>query len=295
MQAMILAAGFGTRLQPYTQYRPKPLFPVLNKPLLRCTIDMLYRYGANRIIVNCHHLGEQIVEAVAGTDGVLVQQETTILGTGGGVRRALKNLGNEPLLLTNGDIYHGIDLAKLYRYHLESGADVTLAMHDYPRFNTVDVKDNRVCGFSTGDPEYTKRAFTGIHVINPDMLLRIVDQEYSCIIDLYRTLLRDQITIGVYDTSDCFWTDMGTVEDYLALNMNILAGKAYRLPELGLPQGVIHKGENVYVDSTAVIEGYCVLGDNVRVERGARLKNAVVWENCVVPEKAEFIEHIVAV
>lgn len=294
MQAMILAAGFGTRLHPYTQYRPKPLFPVLNKPLLQCTIEMLRRYGAETVVVNCHHLGEQIVKAVADIEGVIVQQEEIILGTGGGVRRARKNLTDEPLLLTNGDIYHSIDLAQLYQAHLRSGMAVTLAMHDYPRFNTVDVRGNEICGFGTGEINCTKKAFTGIHVINPEVLDRIVDQEYSCIIDLYRSLLKDQIKINVYDTTGCFWTDMGTVADYLALNRDILAQEAYRLPELGISQKENqHRGSNVFVDSSASIEGWAVLGDNVQVGLNASLKNVVVWDNVVIPENAVFSDTII--
>lgn len=294
MQAMILAAGFGTRLLPYTERRPKPLFPILNKPLLQCTIEMLRRYGADKIIINCHHLREQIVKAVAGNDDIIIQQEDTILGTGGGVRRALQYLADEPLLLTNGDIYHAVDLAALYQHHLDSGFPVTLAMHNYPRFNTVDVQEDKVCGFSTGSEKVPKRAFTGIHVINPEVLQRVADQGYSCIIELYRTLLQEKRTIGIYDTGNCFWTDMGTVEDYLALNRDILAQKVYCSPELGTLQGRIHRGKNVSVDPAARLDGWCVLGDNVRVEQGARLSDVVVWDNVLVPEGAEYSNTIVA-
>ena len=86
MQAMILAAGFGTRLLPYTKYRPKPLFPVLNTPLLVAAVRRLKKFGFSRIVVNCHHLGEQISAALDDIDGVRIQYEETILGTGGGLR-----------------------------------------------------------------------------------------------------------------------------------------------------------------------------------------------------------------
>ncbi len=136
MQAMILAAGFGTRLLPHTKIRPKPLFPVINTPLLLLTIDRLKHFGFSRIVVNCHYLREQIVQAVAEIPGVIVQEEEKILGTGGGLRQALTSLDEGPLLVTNGDIYHTIDLGQLYMYHGERGNAVTMAMHDYPRFNT---------------------------------------------------------------------------------------------------------------------------------------------------------------
>ncbi|NNK15095.1 MAG: NTP transferase domain-containing protein, partial [Desulfofustis sp.] len=75
MQAMILAAGFGTRLLPYTKYLPKPLFPVLNTPLLLAAVKRLKNSGFSKIIVNCHHLGEQIVTCLRDIPGVSVQQE----------------------------------------------------------------------------------------------------------------------------------------------------------------------------------------------------------------------------
>jgi len=84
MQAMILAAGVGTRLLPHTLVRPKPLFPILNQPLLLLTIKRLQRLGFDHIVVNCHHLRDQVVAAISEVSGVVVQEEETILGTGGG-------------------------------------------------------------------------------------------------------------------------------------------------------------------------------------------------------------------
>ena len=82
---------------------------------------------------------------------------------------------------------------------------------------------------------------------------------------------------------------MGTAADYLALNRDILAGDVYRLPELVKKQdGLVYTGENVHIDSSAVIEGWCVLGDNVTVESGASLRNAVVWDNVVVSENSSY-------
>ena len=141
MQAMILAAGFGTRLLPFTKLRPKPLFPILNKPLLLLTIDRLKNCGFTKIIINCHHLADQIEEAVSPFNEVIVQKEETILGTGGGLRRAVDQMSDEPLLITNGDIYHLIPFLELYNQHKKSGSPITLGVHDYPRFNALKVEN----------------------------------------------------------------------------------------------------------------------------------------------------------
>ena len=84
MKAMILAAGLGTRLLPYTRKRPKPLFPVLNRPLLSLSIGRLRQAGAGEIIVNAHHLKQQIKNTLLSEENIILQEEDKILGTGGG-------------------------------------------------------------------------------------------------------------------------------------------------------------------------------------------------------------------
>ncbi|MCI5129172.1 MAG: nucleotidyltransferase family protein, partial [Candidatus Electrothrix sp. AUS3] len=109
MQAMLLAAGFGTRLRPYTLVRPKPLFPVCNIPLLHILLDKLVDAGCDRIVVNCHYLADQIKEAVERRPEVILQYEKEVLGTGGGLRKALEHFQDQPdtpVLVMNGDIFH---------------------------------------------------------------------------------------------------------------------------------------------------------------------------------------------
>lgn len=224
MQAMILAAGFGTRLLPYTKLRPKPLFPLLNEPLLLLTVRRLQNAGFDHIIVNCHYLKEQIVEALRGIEGVVVQEEDTVLGTGGGLRMALSQMRDEPVLITNGDIYHSIDYRELYKSHETVDCSVTMAMHDCPRFNKVTVADGMVTGFG-GEQTEECMAFSGLHVLDVEVLRAIPETGKSCIIDRYREYLSGGGTIQAYDVSGCSWTDMGTVDDYLALHGQLLKGE----------------------------------------------------------------------
>ena len=88
MQAILLAAGYGTRLRPYTDLRAKPLFPVANRPLLDRLLDQLHAAFAEPVLVNCHHLADQIEAALGDRPEVLVQREAEILGTGGSLRLA---------------------------------------------------------------------------------------------------------------------------------------------------------------------------------------------------------------
>ena len=293
MQAMILAAGFGTRLLPYTLIRPKPLFPILNHPLLLLTIQRLQQAGCDHIVVNCHYLREQIVHALQGISGVVVQEESSVLGTGGGLRLALDQFRDEPLLVTNGDIYHTIDYQRLYQDHKTMGAPVTLAMHDCPRFNTVAVQEDQVCSFddrSKGE----LLAFTGLYVLEPEVLTGIPAQGEYSIIDLYRQLLEQGQPIAVTRVDDCFWTDMGTVEDYLALHAGLLTGKIPLWPELGMsamsPFLLAHKAKG---GSDLVLRDWVCVGDAL-IGNNAHLQRSVVWDGSRIEEGRRIVDQLVA-
>jgi len=292
MQAMILAAGFGTRLLPYTQYRPKPLFPVLNTPLLLLTINRLKADGFDHIVVNCHHLKEQIIEVLSGINGVIVQDEGVILGTGGGLRKALDTLHDEPLLVINGDIYHTVDCRKLYVQHQQSGAEVTLAVHDYPRFNTLLIEDGRLLGFAENDRQ-GNMAFTGIHVLNPEVLEPINVNKKSCIIARYSAMLQQKPeAFSTSAVDDCFWTDMGTPADYLKLHGDILQQKVPSLSELGnaaessfcVDYHCSYSGDLTMEDWACV--GRCTIGKNVNIVR------SIIWEDAVIPDNSRIVDTI---
>lgn len=281
MQAMILAAGFGTRLLPYTKLLPKPLFPLLNEPLLLLTIRRLKESGFDHILVNCHYLKKQIVAALSGISGVLVQEEEIVLGTGGGLRLAMSNLRDEPLLVSNGDIYHTVDFKELYLRHEAGSAVVTMAMHDYPRFNNVTVQDDMIAGFDN-QKDGSCLAFTGLHVLNPEVLEKIpLEEEYS-IIDCYRGLLQEGKTIQAARVDGCSWTDMGTVEDYLALHGSLLKKEIPLWPEFS---HVSETGFVVHAEASVgaggkMQEWACV--GRAQLEENVSLQRCIVWAGALV-------------
>ncbi|MBU0665539.1 MAG: NDP-sugar synthase [Proteobacteria bacterium] len=292
MQAMILAAGFGTRLLPYTLIRPKPLFPILNHPLLLLTIQRLQQAGCDHIVVNCHYLCEQIVHALQGIPGVLVQEEKSVLGTGGGLRLALDQFRDEPLLVTNGDIYHTIDYQHLYQSHIRKGAPVTLAMHDCSRFNTVAVQDDRVCSFDDRC-KGELLAFTGLHVLEPEVLSGIPAQGEYSIIDLYRQLVEQGQPIAVTRVDDCFWTDMGTVDDYLALHAGLLTGGIPLWPELGLSvESPFLFGGKEKIGRGLLLRDWACVGDAV-LGKNSYLQRSVVWDGAVIADGQRVVDQLV--
>lgn len=293
MQAMILAAGFGTRLLPYTLLRPKPLFPILNQPLLLLTIQRLQQAGCDHIVVNCHYLGDQIVDALRGIPGVMVQEEGSVLGTGGGLRLALDQFRDEPVLVTNGDIYHTIDYLRLYQCHGKNGAAVTMAMHDCPRFNTVAVRNDRICSFDDRKAGELL-AFTGLHVLDPAVLSTIPAQGEYSIIDCYRQLIEQGQPIFATRVDDCFWTDMGTVDDYLALHGGLLTGKIPIWPELlwsaespFLMADKAKRGSKIILRDWVCV-GEADIGNNTHLER------SVVWDGARIEEGRRVVDQLVA-
>jgi mannose-1-phosphate guanylyltransferase len=292
MQAMILAAGFGTRLLPHTLVRPKPLFPILNQPLLLLTIKRLQNLGFDHIVVNCHHLRQQIVDVLHGLSGVVVQEEEIILGTGGGLRRALSLLRDEPLLVSNGDIYHSIDFLQLYRNHEESGQAVTLAMHDCPRFNSVTVEGGKITEFAN-IASSAGLAFTGLHVLEPAILQEIGDDGFSCIIDHYRRLLEKGIKIDCYRTDGCYWTDMGTPGDYLALHDGLLTETIPCWQEIGPVHGPYCLAGRADLGARVTLHGWACVG-NACIGEGSHLERSVVWDDITVPGGSRLVDCIVS-
>lgn len=284
MKAMVLAAGFGTRLHPYSLKRPKPLFPVLDTPLLTHTLAQLRRSGAEGIVVNAHHLREQIRGMLHGQGDVHVQMENLELGTGGGLRLAQSHFGDTPFLAVNGDIVHDLDLAAAYGSHCAFGADVTMVLHDCPRFNNVRVNgQGRIVGFSgpAGEGERLL-AFTGVQVINPAVLSLIPEGVFYNIIACYADLLKRGGTIQGLVVSDHFWTDMGTPADYLQLHEDILLKK--RLPGFSAGDG----GNPFYLGKDAVLGGgvslqeWVSIGHGATIGEGASLTRVVVWDGARV-------------
>ena len=190
MKAMIFGAGTGSRLKPLTDHTPKALIPIGGKPMLEHVILKLKSSGFDQIVINIHHLGNQIVDFLEANNNFGVRIEISdesdyLLDTGGGIKKATSLLcGNEPFLIHNVDILSNVDLKKLYDTHVQTNPLATLLVSQrntsrYLLFN----KENRLCGWrnhETGevksyypyfDPDqHNEYAFSGIHVLSPKIL-----------------------------------------------------------------------------------------------------------------------------
>jgi len=263
MKALILSAGLGTRLRPYTENLPKPLFPIAGRPLLDIIIHNLQQAGCQSIIINTHHLSQQIDAFIASQEyavPVLTRYEPEILGTGGAIKNVADFWDDAPFMVINSDIVTDIDLKKVYDFHLHHAHPITLALHNDPEFNTVRVDHQGFVscfldagaipeappppdGASKGPrfetvmrtPEVINAkskaktlTFTGIHVLNPEVLDLIPDKGFAGIIDVYGKLISSGGNVCAYISKNNFWKDIGTPARYREAAFEKMAPKAFQ-------------------------------------------------------------------
>jgi len=173
MKAIILAAGFGIRLRPLTEIRPKALMPVVNRPIIARNIDYLKKFSVTDITINSHHHYKQLVNYIREKTfdiTIDIKVETEILGTGGGIGNCLKRSNRESTIVINSDILTDIDLAMAYEHHKSSGNIVTLVLHHFEPFNQILInKRNQIIAIAR-QKKPGSLAFTGIHIMEPEIL-----------------------------------------------------------------------------------------------------------------------------
>lgn len=237
MKAMILAAGLGTRLRPYTEHTPKALIRIDDKPLLEIVIEKLMQFGFDQIIVNVHHHADQIQHFLRRSrykDNVEISDERAqLLDTGGGIKKASWFLdGIEAFLVHNVDILSTVDLSKLYAFHQKSQALATLAVKNrktkrYLLFDdTMQLSgrlnvqsSNKIRIQDEAKKMYKQLAFSGIHVISPVIFDLLRGEDRFSIIDEYLRLAENYKIIG-YRHDNAMWMDIGKSEQLEQLNSN---------------------------------------------------------------------------
>ena len=208
MRAMILAAGFGKRLLPLTEKKPKSLIKIGDKSLIQRNIEHLINNGFNEIIINVSYLGDQVVDHVQDVfpdENIIFSIEESPLGTGGGILRALPTLGNNPFLCMNADIFHNIEINDLPK-------DVKIA-----HLIGVENPDHNKSGdFSLNNDlvevkeSFNELTWSGISVINPDVFIDIETESET--FNVWKFVLLKYIQQGLVsgEKSENLWIDVGT-------------------------------------------------------------------------------------
>jgi len=285
MKAMILAAGLGTRLQPLTMDRPKALVPIGNKPVIDLIIGYLKNQGITEIVVNAHHHQEQIVKHLDGGRPfgirIDIRVEQEILGTGGGIENTRDFWDDDPFIVINGDVLTDINLENAYDAHGRSGSPVTLILHDQPPFNQIRIDSKHNILDIAQENRPGRMAFTGIHIIDPEVLNRIPKGVFSSIIDCYRRLMEKGKPPKAYLSTGHNWRDIGSVQSYVLANREALKGNR----SLVAPGCRIHH--------SAMLKDWAVIDENTILEQGVEVERSILWEKVIIRKGKKVIDSIV--
>jgi mannose-1-phosphate guanylyltransferase len=308
MHAMVLAAGYGTRLRPLTLERAKPGVPVFNRPLACFALDAVARLGVGRAVLNTHHLGEALPEWIRPHTppdlALRFVHEPTLLGTGGGLRNAWPLLrdGDDPVVVINGDILFAPDLRAVLDTHRRMGALATMVLRPDPnaaRYGALDVDDEGRVRRLLGEPAWPgplrSLMFTGVHVLDPRAFDDLPDQ--GCIVRACYRRWIDRGEVVAAHVDETPWRDLGTLPSYLEAHLELLRGAVAWEGAPAAPDGaLVHP--DAHVGAGAVLRETTV-GAGAHIADGVRLTRCVVWDGArVAGDLTDAVvtrEHVVAI
>jgi mannose-1-phosphate guanylyltransferase/phosphomannomutase len=298
VKAVVMAGGEGTRLRPMTASQPKPLLPVVNRPIMEHVLRLLRQHGFSETVVTVQFLASMVRNYFGdGEDfGMSLQYATEEmpLGTAGSVKNAQEALRDEPFLVISGDALTDIDLSDLVRFHKDNGALVTVGLARVPdplEFGIVIADDDgRIQRFlekPTWGQVFSDTVNTGIYVMEPEVLEEVPSGEAAdWSAHIFPQLLKSGAPLYGW-VSEAYWEDVGTHESYLKAQADVLSGKVNaEIDGFEVSPGV-WVAEGADVDPEAILTGPLCIGDYAKIEAGAQLREfTVVGSNVVVKEGA---------
>jgi len=290
MKAMILAAGFGTRLFPLTIDRTKPAIPFLGKPLVGYVAEYVAGFGITDFVVNLHHQPDSVIDALGdgsafGVNIDYTREEPKILGTAGALDNARSLLENDTFIIVNGKIITDIDISAALETHKRSGAIATMVLKPntkLEKFTIVEEKDGYVTGFgddarplneaeirNAQSKNNAPLMFTGIHILDPKVFDYIPRGIYSDIVPtFYDPALRKGEKIAAHIT-DANWFELSTIPRYLDISLAMMKDRDVQV------------GRNCAISASANIKD-SVIWDDVTVNDGATLYRTIIADHVTI-------------
>jgi mannose-1-phosphate guanylyltransferase / phosphomannomutase len=315
MKAVVMAGGVGSRLRPLTIARPKPLIPVVNKPVLGHIVNLLHHNGFKDVVVTVQHLAEHIEDYLGDGSSFDINLQYSVeevpLGTAGSVKHAQRHL-NDTFVVISGDAVTDIDLQAVVAAHKANEALITVVLkqvNDPLDYGVVITDSNdRITRFlekPTWSDVISDRANTGIYVLEPEVLDDLKPgTSYDFSQDVLPQLLQKGAALYGYG-ADGYWCDVGTMESYMEATSDVLEGQvrhiklgqfigggiwASRGVEIAADAnmyGPVYLGQDVKIREGATIYGPTMIGDHTIVDSRAQVERAAIWNNCYVGESAE--------
>ncbi|MBN1961697.1 MAG: NDP-sugar synthase [Deltaproteobacteria bacterium] len=315
MKGFILAAGFGKRLSPITESTPKPLLPVGNLPLIGYSLKLLAHHGINEVIINVHHHGKQIRDALGKGRNygvkIIYSEEDEILGTGGGLKRMYELLSEETFVVVNSDTIIDVDLKQAINHHRYSGALATMVLRqdeNQNEFGQIEVdatgRIRRILGQGANSESLKAYMFAGVHILEPRFLDYIPLEVNTCINRYaYMKALDNDEVLNSYIV-DGYFADAGTPQRYFQANLDVLEQNvklAHADPLAGFAISprravaeVVRMGKDVELSPGVNIVPPVLLGNGVRLAEGVRVgPYAILQDDVHVGHHAE-LHHCIA-
>jgi NDP-sugar pyrophosphorylase family protein len=301
---MILAAGVGSRLDPLTRNLPKPLVPIVNRPVMEHIIELLRKHGFNEIMINLHYLGDQIESYFGNGDRLGVEihwsHEDQLWGDAGSLKRVEEFFKDETFIVVGGDDLADFDLTRLMKTHKEKKALSTIALSlvdDPSEYGIVLLnEEGRITKFlekPKGEVIFSNQANTGFYVFEPEVFELIPRNTFYLFGKQFfpQMLAQGRPLYGHLTAS--YWKDVGNLEVYRQTHFDCLAGRV----AISFPMKEVRKyvwiGDNVEIDSSAEIGYPVAIGSNCTIESGAKvLENSVLGNGCKVERGAVVKESI---
>ena len=319
MKAVIMAGGFGTRLRPLTVDLPKPMAPMVNKPMMHRIVDLLKKHNITELIVLLYFQPEIITNYFGDGSkfGVKIKyiQAEADYGTAGAVRLAYDDL-KERFLIISGDVLTDFDLTDAVSFHHErkSQATIVLTRTKNPlQYGVVITKDDgkisRFLEKPTWGEVFSDTINTGIYILEPEILDKIpYKQEFDFSKNLFPLLLKENSALYGY-IAEGYWRDVGNLNEYLDAHIDCLSGNVeididgQRTDSLFVDSNT-KIGEGFFYEGTVVIGKNCEIGKNVRIINsvignecaiydGAEIKNSVLWDHVKVGMQAKISNDII--
>jgi len=299
-----MAGGEGTRLRPMTANQPKPLLPVVNRPIMEHVLRLLRRHGFNETVVTVQFLAALIRNYFGDGEelGMSLQYATeeTPLGTAGSVKNAESELRDAPFLVMSGDALTDIDLSDLVAFHKKQGSLVTVALKRMPNpleFGIVITDDegriDRFLEKPTWGQVFSDTVNTGIYVMEPEVFDHVAAGEVVDFSgDVFPALLAKGAPLFGY-VADGYWEDVGTHQSYIRAQADVLN----REVDVEIDGFEVSPGawvaEGADVDPDAILKGPLFVGDYAKVEAGAELREYTVLGSNVVVKGGAFLHRAV--
>ncbi len=306
MKGMILAAGLGTRLRPLSYELPKPIVPVLGRPLCTYNMEFLMKAGVRAFVMNVSRQPKLIQQKVTGWAGRKTRVDFTvepeILGTGGGIWNARGFLSGGTFVTANSDTVVRFPFGAALSWHLERKALATLVLFPDPAKKYTPVwidREGRITGFGNEAGEGRRSGFyTGFQIVEPGLLERIPAGRASCIVrETYVPLLREGAGIFGFLSAGEF-LDFGSPAEYLAGTMKLLSERQGRKGDLPPARdGVsflppVHVGRTAKISPGARIGPEAVVEEGASVGEGASVARAILWPGASLPAGANLVDAV---